>query len=144
MNEKCNWRTERKYRIGRIVAAVCGGLLLAVCIGLVLGILVKLLWNNTVSPLFGWPTVSYWQAVGLFILARLLFHIGHHGSNHHNNCFDRRFHHWIGANDNVCNDDPSMADENFKNFWHDEGRDAYARYCENNNDHATKPDAERH
>ena len=46
------------------------GLLLFVFVG---GEVVKLLWNWLLPPLFGWPTVTFWQALGLLALSRILF-----------------------------------------------------------------------
>jgi hypothetical protein len=35
------------------------------------------LWNWLLPPLFGWRQISFWQALGLLALCRILF--GHHG-----------------------------------------------------------------
>lgn len=35
--------------------------------------IIMLLWNWLMPPLFGLVTISFWQAIGLFILARILF-----------------------------------------------------------------------
>ena len=44
------------------------------------GTIVKLLWNALLPPLFGWPVVSFWQALGLLALCRILFGgLGSHG-----------------------------------------------------------------
>ena len=44
------------------------------------GTAVKLLWNWLLPPLFGLPLVTFWQAVGLLALCRILFGgIGRHG-----------------------------------------------------------------
>ncbi len=37
------------------------------------GEVVKLLWNWLLPPLFGWREVSFWQALGLLALCRILF-----------------------------------------------------------------------
>jgi len=37
------------------------------------GELVRLLWNWLLPPLFGWPEVTFWQALGLLVLCRMLF-----------------------------------------------------------------------
>jgi uncharacterized membrane protein len=50
------------------------GILLFVFIG---GEVVKLLWNWLLPPLFGWRPVTFWQALGLLALCRILF--GGHG-----------------------------------------------------------------
>lgn len=37
------------------------------------GEIVRLLWNALLPPLFGWPQLSFWQALGLLALCRILF-----------------------------------------------------------------------
>jgi len=45
------------------------------------GELVLHLWNWLLPPLFGWHQVSFWQALGLLALCRILFvGFGWHGS----------------------------------------------------------------
>lgn len=39
--------------------------------------LVMHLWNWLLPPLFGWKTLTFWQAFGLLVLCRILF--GSHG-----------------------------------------------------------------
>jgi hypothetical protein len=51
-----------------ILAAIIMGLVVAMIIGLP----VMLLWNWLMPELFGGPTVTFWQAVGLAVLGSLL------------------------------------------------------------------------
>ena len=45
------------------------------------GEVVLLLWNWLLPPLFGWRPITFWQAVGLLALCRILFGgLGLHGS----------------------------------------------------------------
>jgi hypothetical protein len=37
------------------------------------GLVVRGLWNWLLPPLFGWPTLTFWQALGLLALCRILF-----------------------------------------------------------------------
>jgi len=37
------------------------------------GAIVMTLWNWLLPPLFGWRTISVWQAIGLLALGRILF-----------------------------------------------------------------------
>ncbi len=37
------------------------------------GQIVLHLWNWIVPPLFGWPEIGFWQALGLLVLCRILF-----------------------------------------------------------------------
>ena len=53
------------------------------------GVLVMHLWNWLLPPLFGWPQVTFWQALGLLALCRILFGgLGLRGSGRSN--FRRR------------------------------------------------------
>src|SRR6266571_2376579 len=54
------------------------GMLLFVVIG---GEVVLHLWNWLLPPLFGWREVTFWQALGILTLCRILFGgFGFHGS----------------------------------------------------------------
>jgi hypothetical protein len=46
------------------------GILLFIAIG---GVAVRELWNWLLPPLFGWREISFWQALGLLALCRILF-----------------------------------------------------------------------
>jgi len=37
------------------------------------GEIVRLLWNWLLPSLFGWPQITFWQALGLLALCRILF-----------------------------------------------------------------------
>jgi len=53
-----------------IVPAAILGILLFMAIG---GELVKLLWNWLTPALFGWRQITFWQAIALLALCRILF-----------------------------------------------------------------------
>jgi hypothetical protein len=46
--------------------------LAALAVALV-GFIVMQLWNSLLPGLFGWKLLGFWQAVGLLVLARILF-----------------------------------------------------------------------
>ena len=52
--------------------------LILVAVGAKVG-LVMLLWNYLMPELFHLPTLDYWHALGLLVLAKLMFGFGHHG-----------------------------------------------------------------
>ena len=59
-----------------IPLALVGGVLF-VAVG---GEVVRLLWNWLLPPLFGWREVTFWQALGILVLCRILFGgFGGHG-----------------------------------------------------------------
>jgi hypothetical protein len=50
--------------------------------GAVGGTIVRLLWNWLMPELFGWPPITFWQALGLLALCRILFGgFGRHGGS---------------------------------------------------------------
>ena len=58
------------------------GMLLFAAMG---GELVLQLWNWLLPPLFGWRQITFWQALGLLALCRILFGgTGWHGSGRSN------------------------------------------------------------
>jgi uncharacterized membrane protein len=62
-----------------IVPVAIVGVLLFVALG---GAVVRLLWNGLLPPLFGWPQVTFGQALALLVLCRILFGgFGMHGGS---------------------------------------------------------------
>ena len=71
-----------------IVPAAVLGIVLVAFIG---GEVVRLLWNWLLPPLFGWREISFWQALGLLALCRILFGgFGRHGGSRSGSAFRRR------------------------------------------------------
>jgi hypothetical protein len=47
---------------------------ISVIIGVILfGFIVEGLWNVLIPPIFGWHTITFWQALGLLLLSKILF-----------------------------------------------------------------------
>jgi len=70
------------------------GVLFAATLALVFGYAVMLLWNALMPCIFAFPPLTYWQGVGLLLLARILVGgIGHghgrHGHGRHGHPFRR-------------------------------------------------------
>lgn len=59
-------RRRRMFRILKVVT-------IAVLALVVFGLLVMFLWNWLMPALFGARTITYWQALGIWILSRILF-----------------------------------------------------------------------
>lgn len=60
----------RKKRLLWIVPLAIVGFALFIFVG---GELVMHLWNWLLPPLFGWRLLTFWQALGLLLLCRILF-----------------------------------------------------------------------
>ena len=71
-----------------IVPAALLGIALFAFIG---GEVVRLLWNWLLPPLFGWREITFWQALGMIALCRILFGgSGFHGRSRSNSAIRRR------------------------------------------------------
>jgi hypothetical protein len=76
----------KKWKLIFIIPIAILGMVLFAFLG---GELVMHLWNWLLPPLFGWRTVTFWQALGILTLCRILFGgFGHH--RHGRSKFRRR------------------------------------------------------
>jgi len=119
----------RARKILRIIGMVFVGLIFAVLFALVFGFLVKWLWNFLMPELFGIKQITYWQAFGMVILAKLLF--GTFGSHGHDRKHHRPFGRWHNRFHN-SEDEPwtrrSRHWKFYKQYWQDEGKAAFETY----------------
>jgi hypothetical protein len=56
---------------------------IAVVAATAFGFIVRELWNVLIPPIFGWHTITFWQALGLLLLSKILFggFHRHHGGD---------------------------------------------------------------
>jgi hypothetical protein len=103
------------WRIVRMVVMIIGGIVLAALFALALGVVVQWLWNWLMPDVFGLTRITFWQAVGLLFLSKLLFgglrH--HHGGRHHQGRRMGRGHgrHWREYGRFWCEKGPEAADD---------------------------------
>jgi len=116
-------KSDRCRRDGKHIALhVLGGMAMAVVFGVLFGYFVMLLWNNLMPDLFGFKLITYWQGLGLVIMARLLF--GSHGfckSGHRSG----RFNHHKEGHSCCCKDNDESTKED---WWQNEGKFAFQEY----------------
>jgi hypothetical protein len=105
----------------KIFMYTIAGLGAAVLLCLFLGLFVQLLWNVTIAAAFELPAIGFWQAIGLFILAKLFFGFGSAGSGKQFR-FKRR--------SRKARDPEStpVDDESFQTYWKEEGKEAYETF----------------
>ena len=91
---------------------------------------VMLLWNGILPEVIGVKTITYWQAVGIFILSKLLLGGFKGGGKHHKmkehfrNCCQNNEHHQ-SMKEELRDKFMNMSDEereNFKQKWQDRFR----------------------
>ena len=83
------------------------GIVLAAVMALVLGVIVMALWNWLMPELFGTPFISFLQALGLMLLARIVLgHGGRHRRHMHSSHWSND---WPGEGDHEQHVDESDA-----------------------------------
>jgi len=114
----------------RIVGWSILGVVFAVVFALVFGYVVMLLWNWLMPAIFGLGKITYWQAFGLVILAKLLFGaFGHHRHGDPSNHFHRKFKDWRDDAHAEKKDDEMMEGwKYYKQYWQDKGKAAFEDY----------------
>jgi hypothetical protein len=132
-NEKKDRRRGTARKMARITGWVMSGTALACVLALIFGLLVKWLWGATLTPLFHIPEPTYWQAVGLIILAKLLFGgIGHHHKDTDHSLRHKKWHQRFDVGGGRSFFDPKDSDrrheEYYREFWDKEGREAFEDY----------------
>jgi hypothetical protein len=86
------------------------GMLLFTFIG---GELVMRLWNWLLPTLFAWRQITFWQAIGILALCRILFGgLGRHGYGRHN--FRRR---WSERRERMTPEQRERFRQNIRSFW---------------------------
>ncbi len=126
-------------RVARIATLALAGAAAMVLFAAVFGWLVEILWNWLMPPLFGLKAITFWQAFGILLLAKLLFGGLAPGYRRRNGRWGRRFReHARGAGPEGEEGDadgaPWPGDRRrwplFRQFWREEGRAAFEAYAQ--------------
>jgi hypothetical protein len=78
----------------RILKFALAFVLFAPLLVAILGLVVKSLWNWLTPALFGWHLITFWQAVGILILSKILFGGLRGGSGRHMSWRNRMRERW--------------------------------------------------
>ena len=119
-NEKHSHCGRRRPKAVWIVLGIIGFAAFAFLFGAV----VMWLWNWLMPVIFHLGVITYWQAVGLAILGRLLFGSMHHGNPHHRGY--RRFGPWRHRHP-MGN---GMKWNYYEQYWNEEGEKAFSAYVQ--------------
>jgi hypothetical protein len=84
-----------------------------------------LLWNHVLAAVWDIPSVTFWQALGLFVLAKLFFGFGGGGAQPRGPEAHKKHRRRRGAE---TTDEPPETDGVFQQYWRDEGKQAYEAY----------------
>ncbi|WP_052958700.1 hypothetical protein [Maribacter thermophilus] len=106
-------------------------IILGIAIAFLVGYIVMLLWNWLMPYLFGLPQVDYWKALGILILAKIIFGFGGSGDKSHDKKVKSKKKRFFGSNCKDWKNDFSDW-KHYDEFWKEEGEQAYKNYLERN------------
>ena len=127
--------TRRGSKVFRIVGWTVMGLFFAALFALVFGFVVKWLWNWLMPTLFGLGVITYWQAFGIVLLAKLLFGgFGGHHRNNHDRFHPKPYDKWR----RICGDEgkdwnhkvEQKYSKYYRRYWREEGKKAFEDYVQ--------------
>ncbi len=103
------------------------GILAGIAFALLFGYVIMWLWNWLMPEIFGLKTIGYWQAVGILVLAKMLFGGlgGHHSDKKGKK--SRRRHRAKGRM--TCRKDFDKW-KHYDQYWEEEGETAFDNYLE--------------
>ncbi len=111
------------------------GIIFLIVMAIVFGWIIQLLWNATIADMFGLPTISYWQAIGIFVLAKILFGFGVSGGNSSASKKKKKEKEeatssaMVSERESASENISDLADdEAFRRYWQEEGREAYESF----------------
>ncbi|MFD0796094.1 hypothetical protein ACFQZJ_01370 [Maribacter chungangensis] len=109
-------------------------ILLGIGIAFLVGYVVMRLWNWLMPELFNLPLISYWQAIGVLALAKIIFGFGG-GDGPRRNKKSRKPSRRVSCN-------PLRKEfsdwQHYDEFWKEEGAQAYTNYLERRNKNLNK------
>jgi hypothetical protein len=120
----------------RIVGLAVGGVAFAVFFAFLFGLVVKVLWNWLMPGLFGLKAITFWQAFGIVLLAKILFGAHGHGHREHRDRDEGRIRdkvkRFVRADDRSGTAGPVPGNgerwRRFRQFWQEEGGAAFEAY----------------
>ena len=122
----------------RIVGLSIAGVGFAVLFAFLFGFIVKILWNWLIPALFGLGEITFWQAFGIVLLAKLLFGGVGHSHKDHERHFEShlqdRFKRFIRSEEAGERDAQVPGNgkkwQHFRQYWQEEGRAAFESYLQ--------------
>ena len=115
---------------GKSPAAIAGMIVLGIIaitgLAILFGFVIMWLWNWLMPELFGLPALTYWQAVGLFILMKIF--VGGGGGKGSSSKHKRHSDHSCEKGRKKKRDFSKW--EHYDKFWEEHGDQAYAEYVE--------------
>jgi hypothetical protein len=115
----------------RIVGLVILGAITAAVFALAFGWFVMLLWNWLMPVIFGLAAITYWQAFGIVLLAKLVFGAVGGGRGGHGRNWPRHgWKHGEWARRDSRGRSGTERWRYWREFWEQEGREAFDRFLQ--------------
>jgi hypothetical protein len=134
-NHEDNCCRGRHWGPWRIIAVVIAALVIVPLLIFVFGSLTMFLWNWLMPGLFGLPVLTFWKAVGILLLAKLIFGCGSGFRRHRG--FHGRWKKWHGHRDDDWTPDGDHRNwRYYRQYWRERGKkdfDDYLRGMKQNN-----------
>lgn len=120
------FKNHSKWSPLKIVGMVIGGITFAAGLALLFGWVVMLLWNWLMPEIFDLGVINYWQAVGLIILAKLIFGFG--GGDHSS----KKNKHHSGPKGFIKEESKENFNKwhHYEGFWKEKGKKAFSDYVD--------------
>ena len=124
-NECCSGKHCCGWSIWKWIGFSLLGIVGFVAFAFIFGIVIVWLWNCLMPGIFHLPAITFWEGVGLAILARLIFGGFRHG--HHPGWRGRKFHqgHW-GRGQNCGHNWEKW--NYYEEYWKEEGETSFNEY----------------
>lgn len=118
-------------KIVKVIFIVIFGAIAISALALLFGYVVMLLWNWLLPAIFGLGTITFWQAVGIIILAKLLFGGFGGGGSRKSRGRSKRFGKRIESRwKQRCEENGVSEWKLYDSYWEEEGKAAYKAYVE--------------
>lgn len=122
---KSKWSNLPKWL--KIVILSLLGVFGITAMGFIFGIFIMFLWNKLMPEIFGLKEITYWQAIGLFVLLRIL--LGSIGGDKSSSANNKKV---VTRNISLSKDklaiDPDIDD--YEAWWQLEGKEAFEQYAD--------------
>lgn len=112
-----------------IVGIVLFGIVAIGAMAILFGYILMSLWNWLMPELFDLPMITYWQAVGLFFLAKILFGFGGGNGGGGSKKSRKDGSRSCGPHNHKKRDFSKWA--HYDKFWEEKGEEAYNQFVEN-------------
>lgn len=121
------------FKVLKFIGFIILGAIGAAAFAFIFGYLIMLLWNWLMPELFGLTIITFWQAVGIAFLARLIFGGGKHSHNSDHSSkhpAKREFmRHWKKErNEHIKNGHKCGDWRYFDDYWKEEGEKSYSDF----------------